>query len=224
MFRSGARSSRRWPAAAGILAGVLVILAVALIAWSTTWFDEDFETTGGGWSVGLDSTGSGNWRVSNGYYEVFMLRRHSVSRSLAPSGAAIAAPFRLETTVRVMPGNIGEAGLVYACTMDEGEEGCRTFGVFPDGSYRLGRMLRGRLEDLPVATSPLALRSLTPNTLRIEVDGDTIRFYGNDRLLATITEEGLEASGEVGVFARSETEPFFVARFDSVVLSVPSQE
>ena len=224
MSRISERLRQRPQTAIGVLIGVLVISVVALIAWSTTWFEEDFEGTGGGWSIGLDPTGRGNWRVSNGYYEVFVLRRNSVSRSLAPSGESISAPFQLETTVRVMPGNIGEAGLVYAYTATDGEEKYGTFGVFADGSYRLGRMLRGRLEDLPIATLPLALRSRRPNTLRIEADGNTVQFYGNDRLLATITEEGVEASGEVGFFARSEEDVFFVARFDSVVLSLPVDE
>jgi len=224
LSRRSQGSRRTNPAVAGLLLGLLAILVLALIAWSTTWFDEDFEDSSGGWFVGLDTTGRGNWRISNGHYEVIMLQRDSLSRSLSPSAESIEPPFRLETTLRTMGGSPGEAGLVYACIAKDGKEEYRTFGVFADGSYRLGRILRGQLEDLPVATAPRMFRTHGSNTLRIEADGDTIRFYGNGLLLATLAEEGLQSSGEVGLFARSETETFFVARFDSVILSLPENE
>lgn len=224
MSRVSKRSSQRWPAAAGVMVGFLVIIAIALIAWSTTWFDEDFEDAQSGWSVGLDPTGRGSWRISNGFYEVFILHTDSISRSLAPPGELIESPFRLESIVRVMPGSTGEAGVIFGYRSSDGQEEYNTFGIFEDGSYRLGRMLRGRLEDLPVTTAPIGLHPARSNTLRIEIDAGVIRFYGNERLLATVTEEGVDASGEVGLFGRSKSDPFFVARFDSINLSLPVDE
>jgi len=198
---------------------VALVVALGLIAWSTTWFDEDFENGSGGWFIGFDSAGGGNWQVVNGRYQVLMARDASLSQSLSPRAEVIIEPpYSVETVVRIQQGTPGEAGLVYRCNTVEGVEECRTFSVLADGSYRLGRILRGRLETLPITTAPHRLYTSRDNTLRIEALGDTICFYGNGRLLATVTEEGVHPAGEVGLFARTETEAFFVARFDSITL------
>jgi len=204
-----------------IALGVLGIFA--LIVWSATLFEDDFTTPVEGWLVGPDPQGNASWRFSDGEYQVVITRPQAVTWSLAPAGRSFAE-FCVEIDTRQLPVARGEVGLAFGFGTQDNKEIFKTFGIFEDGSYRLGRFTEGQLRDLAVATAPLKLNPAGTgrfNNLRVVAKEGNIEFYGNNQLLATAEAKQVEATGEIGFFGRSGVEPFVTGRFDFIRIMTP---
>jgi hypothetical protein len=212
-----------------LLYAVLVVFSVigimALIAWSATRFEDDFNPPKPGWLVGPDPQGTAIWSFSAGAYEAFISRPEAVTWSLNPTGESFSE-FCVDIVALLTSFASGEVGLAFAARDGDGNVSFQSFGVFRDGSYRLGRLSQGLIEDLPVATEPLKLQPADFfNDLRVVARDGVIRFYGNGELLATLDRKdmGLDPTGEIGFFGRS-TEPFATGRFDSIRIMTPDCE
>ena len=210
----------------GLLIALGVLGVFALVAWSATLFEDDFTTPAEGWLSGPDAQGKATWSFSNGEYQVLVIRPDAVTWSLAPRGES-GSEFCLEVDARHLLFSWGEIGLVFGASLQDNGEVFNTFGVFEDGSYRLGRFAQGELENLPVTTAPSKLYSSGHiNNLRVVSRNGTVQFYGNGVLLATAEAEQLQLGsvGEIGFFGRSAEAPFAVGRFDYIRVMTPDCE
>jgi len=216
------RISWREPSVIGPLIGLVVLGLFVLIAWSATVFEDDFASPAQGWLSGPDAEGKAQWSFSNGEYQVLVFRPDCVTRSLAPTETS-SADFCLETDARQLPFSSGETGLVFGFSRQDGQETFGTFGVFEDGSYRIGRFTQGQIENLPVTTAPTKLTCSDYNNLKIVSKDGVIEFYGNNRLLASAKADqlGLEVRGKTGFFGHSNLGSFAVGRFDYIKLMTP---
>lgn len=215
------QTSRSW--IAGGLIALGVIASIALIAWSTTLFEDDFSPPKEGWLIGPSPDGNAVWSFTPEEYEVLMTRPQGVSLSLNPSGQNFAE-YCAEIKA-VLPSLIpGEVGLAFGAK-DRGQEEFATFGLFADGSYRLGRLADGQIENLPVSTQPLKLGVAgTSSLLRVVAKEGTLEFYGDDQLLATLRVEdvtGLDPAGEIGFFGHTVGAPLLLGQFDFIRIRTP---
>lgn len=214
--------SRRFSSKPGLLVSLALLVGVGVLAWSATLFEDDFDPPQPGWLLGPDPQGNAVWSASEGIYQVLLTRPNAFSTSLAPAGSF--SEFCLEGVVQQAFNNPShaEVGLLFAGSGEEEPASALTFGVFPDGSYRLGRWSDGALVDLPVATPPLKLRREgANNVLRVVVRQDEVRFLANGELLATLQRE---AQGEVGFFGRSPAQAFTAGFFDAIRVMTPDCE
>jgi hypothetical protein len=202
-----------------------VIGVMALIAWSATRFEDDFSPPKPGWLVGADPQGTAIWSFSGGTYEAFISRPGAVAWSLNPTGESFSE-FCVDIVALLTSFASGEVGLAFAARDEHGNVSFQSFGVFRDGSYRLGRLSQDLIEDLPVATQPLKLQPANFfNDIRVVARHGVLQFYGNGELLAALDREetGLDPTGEIGFFGRS-IEPFATGRFDSIHIMTPDCE
>ncbi len=208
---------------AGGLIALGVIASIALIAWSTTLFEDDFSPPKAGWLVGASPDGNAVWSFTPDEYEVLMTRPQGLSLSLNPSGQRFAE-YCAEIKAVLLSLIPGEVGLAFGAK-DQGQAGFATFGLFADGSYRLGRLAEGKIENLPVSTEPLKLGvGGTSSLLRVVAKEGTLEFYGNDQLLATVHVEdvpGLDPAGEIGFFGHTVGAPLLLGRFDFIRIRTP---
>lgn len=219
------QTRRSWVAGSLIALGVLG--SIALIALSTTLFEDDFSPPKEGWLMGASPDGNAVWSFTPEEYEVLMTRPQGVSLSLNPSGQNFAE-YCTEIKAVLLSLIPGEVGLVFGAKdkdQGQGQEGFATFGIFADGSYRLGRLAEGKIENLPVSTEPLKLGVAgTSSLLRVVAKEGTLEFYGNDQLLATLRVEdvpGLDATGEIGFFGHTVGAPLLLGRFDFIRIRTP---
>lgn len=210
----------------GILIAIVVLVGFALIAWSATLFEDDFTKPVEGWLVGPGPQGKATWGFSDGKYQVLITRPETVTKSLAPTGQDFTN-FCLKVGARQLPVSPGEVGLAFGYKDQDKGVVFNTFGVFEDGSYRLGHFSQGELSNLNVSTAPMKLYPSASgrfNNLRVVVQNGTIQFYGNDKLLATVKEQDLKTTGRIGFFGRSGPEPFVTGRFDYITIMTPDCE
>lgn len=225
---SSIRRWRKWSSLAGLSIALGVLGLFALIAWSATLFKDDFTEPAEGWLVGPDPQGNARWSFHDGEYQVMLARPEALSWSLAPIVEAFPE-FCAEIAARQLPVAPGEVGLAFGFRSQDEKEIFNTFGIFPDGSYRLGRFAQGQLANLPVATAPLKLypsESGRFNNLRVVARDGELQFYGNGKLLATLKLEQLQVKpeGGIGFFGRSGAEPFVTGRFDFIRVMTPDCE
>lgn len=221
-LRSLMKKSRGKSSLIGLLIALGMLGVFALVVWSATLFEDDFTPPSGGWLSGPGAQGNAKWDFSNGEYQVLVTRPDSVSRSLAPTVES-SPEFCLETDARQLPFSYGETGLVFGFNRHDGQETFGTFGVFADGSYRLGRFTQGEIENLPVTTAPTKLSYNDYNNLKIVCKNGIVEFYGNDTLLASAEADqlGLEVGGKAGFFGHSSIGSFTVGSFDYIKLMTP---
>lgn len=203
----------------GLVIAMSVLGLIGGLVWSATIFEDDFSPPKPGWLIGADPFGNGTWSVVGGEYQVLVSRPRAISFSFAP--VKELAEFCVESAVKIMGTSArgSEVGLAVAGQGAGQAARFLTFGIFTDGAYRLGRFAAGAIEDLPVATAPISLRPAGLfNTLKVVAQGDTLRFYANDQLLATAQQS---PSGRIGFFGRAGRTPFAIGRFDYIRIMTP---
>lgn len=210
---------------ADLLAILLVLILIsgfAFMVWGTTLFQESFNKASQEWLVGPGKKGNATWKFSNNRYQTLVTRPNSVSTSKIPYEKRLSE-YCLKLYLYQFPiARGGEVGIAFG-TGDADSE-LNTFGIYLNGNYRLGKYTGREIKNLPVTTKSYKLGdgSRVTTELKVVKEEDVAKFYGDGKLLATISADQVSICKPMAFFGRAGQEPFVQGVFDNLQILDPS--
>ena len=132
-----------------------------------------------------------------------------------------AAAMQLETTVAIAPETPAAAAGIIGRFADKGD--FVFFAVDGRGNVSATQWVDSMATPLPVLVSQAALNPAgSANRLRLDDNGTTLRFYGNDILLAEVTAPRTETQGAAGIGAQATGAQSVTVDFLELTVTTPT--
>ena len=198
---------------------------LALVVWGcqlkplppgSLLFQDDFSDPSSGWLTGVDNSGTVGYVL--GWFR-FHINTNSSTKVSVPG--LHFTDIHLEVDAIKIGGSDDNHYGVVCRYQDQGN--FYFYEISSDGYYATGKFINGQMSLIGMTqmqSSDLILQGENTNRLRADCIGDTLTFYVNDKLIATLKDTNFK-DGDVGLIAGTLESPGSDILFDNFIVRNP---
>ncbi len=198
---------------------------ISLLNRARDWpehFSDHFSLAANGWYTGTDEDqySKGEWKISNGKYEISLQAKDAFSQWMWPTlTSSLGENFYLASRLDFQKGPDGmDGGLIFRLSEDVS---FYLFDIFPTGDFMVYRHQPGKWDALIDSTHSDNYKAGLPNLLEVIGQGNYYVLFLNDELLASFSDDVLQQGNvglEIGLPAADDAGMWV---FDDFVVKMP---
>lgn len=171
-------------------------------------YSDDFNNPGSGWPVGDD--GNSLLGYENGEYRI-LVRATQYGAGAYPGFQAVN--YSVTVDLRNLNAVYGSYGIAFGIASDWST--FYSLEIYPAGAYGIYRYDPSDIVTLSEAYSDSIFLGSTPNRIKVERNGGSIKAYANGHLLASVTDDTYTGARALGLVAFSYDQPNLDIRYDN---------